>query len=45
VLRVTDPRFTAQNKFGARYMPEDEIYRLANLVYETVPGVLTDMNR
>ena len=45
VLRVTDPRFTAQNKFGARYLPEDEIYRLANLVYQTVPDVLTRLNK
>jgi citrate synthase len=45
VLRVTDPRFTAQNKFGARYMPNDELYQLANLVYETVPGVLTRLNK
>jgi citrate synthase len=41
VLRVTDPRFTAQNKFAARYMPDDEIYQLANLVFQVVPGVLT----
>ena len=41
VLRVTDPRFTAQLKFGAKYMPDDELFRLANLVFQTVPGVLT----
>jgi citrate synthase len=45
VLRVTDPRFTAQNKFGARYMPDDEIYRLANLVFQTVPDVLAKTNK
>lgn len=45
VLRVTDPRFTAQNKFGARYMPNDEIYRLANLVFQTVPDVLAKTSK
>jgi citrate synthase len=45
VLRVTDPRFTAQNKFGSRYLANDEIYRLANLVFQTVPGVLTKLNK
>jgi citrate synthase len=41
VLRVTDPRFTAQLEFGKRFMPEDELFKLVNLVYEVLPGVLT----
>lgn len=40
VLRVTDPRFTAQMKFADSAMPEDEIFQLAKLVYQVVPGVL-----
>jgi citrate synthase len=45
VLRVTDPRFMAQLKFGQKYMPEDEIFCLAEKVFETVPGVLTELNK
>jgi citrate synthase len=41
VLRVTDPRFTAQLEFGERYCPDDELFRLVKLVYEVVPGILT----
>jgi citrate synthase len=40
VLRITDPRFTAQNKFGQKYMPDDDLFRLVNLIYEVVPGIL-----
>ena len=40
VLRTTDPRFTAQLEFGKKYLPDDEIFRLVNLVYEVLPGVL-----
>ena len=45
VLRVTDPRYTAQFKFGKQYLPDDEIFRLAEMVYETVPDVLAQMNK
>ena len=45
VLRVTDPRFTAQYKFGKQYMPDDEIFRLAEMVYQTVPDVLSQIQK
>lgn len=45
VLRATDPRFTAQMEFGEREFPEDEIFRLAKLVYEVVPQVLIDTGK
>jgi citrate synthase len=45
VLRTTDPRFTAQLEFGKKYLPDDEIFRLVNLVYEVVPGVLQQLNK
>lgn len=40
VLRVPDPRFVAQFEFGKKYLPDDEMFRLASLVYETIPDVL-----
>ncbi len=40
VLRVTDPRFTALLEYGRQYLPEDELFRMAALIYEVVPNVL-----
>ena len=40
VLRKSDPRYTAQFEFALRYLPDDEIFQLAKVVYEVVPSVL-----
>ena len=40
VLRVTDPRFTAQLEFAERFMPDDELLQLVKLGNEVVPGLL-----
>jgi citrate synthase len=40
VLRKPDPRFTAQFEFALKHFPDDEIFRVARLVNETVPSVL-----
>ena len=45
VLRKTDPRFTAQYQFGMRHFPEDDIFKLAALVYEVVPRVLQEQGK
>lgn len=45
VLRKTDPRFSAQLDFGKKYFPEDEIFRLAALVYDVVPDVLDEQGK
>jgi citrate synthase len=45
VLRVTDPRFTAQLEFGDKFLPDDELYQLVKLVYEVVPGVLSQYGK
>lgn len=45
VLRVTDPRFTAQLEFGQEHFPDDELFRLAKMVYEVVPQVLIDTGK
>lgn len=45
VLRKTDPRFTALYEFGAEYLPDDELYKLASLIYETIPGVLDSLGK
>jgi citrate synthase len=45
VLRLPDPRFTAQFEFGKKYMPDDELFKLVQLVYEVVPGVLQELGK
>jgi citrate synthase len=45
VLRVTDPRFTAQMEFAKARFPEDTLIRLADLVYDVVPTVLKEQGK
>ncbi len=45
VLRQSDPRFTAQMEFAGQYLPEDELFQIAGMVYEVVPGVLREQGK
>ncbi|MBI5945898.1 MAG: citrate (Si)-synthase [Chloroflexi bacterium] len=45
VLRVPDPRFTAQMEFAKKRFPEDELVRLADLVFDVVPAVLREQGK
>jgi citrate synthase len=45
VLRKTDPRYLAQLEFGKKYFADDEIFKLAALVYEVVPDVLREQGK
>jgi citrate synthase len=45
VLRVTDPRYTAQLEFAKARFPEDTLIRLAELVYDVVPAVLIEQGK
>ena len=45
VLRVTDPRFTAQLEFAKKRFPNDVLIRLAELVYDVVPAVLKEQGK
>jgi citrate synthase len=45
VLRITDPRFTAQHEFGQAHFPEDPIFKLAAMVYDVVPKVLVEQGK
>lgn len=42
VLRKTDPRYTCQREFGLKYMPEDELFRIVDTIYQVMPGILTE---
>ncbi|MEA4908896.1 MAG: citrate (Si)-synthase [Chloroflexi bacterium] len=45
VLRTTDPRFTAQYEFGKKYLQDDELFQLVDMIYQTLPNVLMDMGK
>lgn len=45
VLRVPDPRFTAQMKFAKERFPQDELVQLADMVFEIVPQVLKEQGK
>lgn len=45
VLRVTDPRFTAQAEFANKYLPDDEIFKLVMMVYEVFPPLLMQQGK
>lgn len=45
VLRVPDPRFTAQMKFAKERFPQDTLVRIADMVFEIVPQVLKEQGK
>lgn len=45
VLRKPDPRFTAQFKFAEEFMPDDEIFQIAKMVFEEIPQILTEQGK
>jgi citrate synthase len=42
VLRKTDPRYTSQREFALKHLPNDPLFKLISIIYEVVPGVLTE---
>lgn len=42
VLRQTDPRYTAQREFAQKHMPDDELFKLCSMIYETAPDILRE---
>jgi citrate synthase len=45
VLRKTDPRFTAQYEFGKKYLPDYQMFRTMECLYEVVPEVLSKFQK
>lgn len=45
VLRVPDPRFTAQMDFAKKRFPDDDLVRLADMVFDVVPTVLREQGK
>ncbi|KAE9386480.1 citrate synthase [Gymnopus androsaceus JB14] len=44
VLRKTDPRYTAQQEFALKHLPDDPLFKLVGQIYDMVPGVLLEPN-
>ncbi|KAL7565573.1 hypothetical protein ACA910_014286 [Epithemia clementina (nom. ined.)] len=42
VLRKTDPRYTCQREFALKHMPDDELFRVVDTIYQVMPGILLE---
>jgi citrate synthase len=45
VLRVPDPRYMAQMEFAKKRFPDDDLVRLADMVFDVVPKVLKEQGK
>ncbi len=45
VLRKTDPRYMAQRDFALKYMPDDENFKIVDMLFEVVPEVLGSLGK
>jgi citrate synthase len=45
VLRKTDPRFSAQQEFAKKHMPNDPLVNTVWRIYETVPPILQSLGK
>jgi citrate synthase len=42
VLRKTDPRYTALKNFCEKHLPENELFRVVNMLYKVAPSILME---
>ncbi|HKQ62253.1 MAG TPA: citrate (Si)-synthase, eukaryotic [Candidatus Polarisedimenticolaceae bacterium] len=40
VLRATDPRYLAQQEFARKHLPDDENFKIVQMLFEIVPDIL-----
>lgn len=45
VLRVTDPRFTAFLNFGKKEIPDDEVFKIVQQIFDVVPKLLIEQGK
>jgi citrate synthase len=45
VLRRTDPRYTAQREFALQHMPDDENFKIVQMLFDEVPGILKEQGK
>ena len=42
VLRKTDPRYTCQREFALKHMPDDELFKVVDTIYQVMPDILKE---
>jgi citrate synthase len=42
VLRITDPRYTCQREFALKHMPDDELFKVVDTIYQVMPDILKE---
>lgn len=45
VLRKTDPRYMAQRDFALKYLPDDENFKIVDMLFEVAPKVLGSLGK
>ncbi len=45
VLRKTDPRYTLQREFCLKYLPDDPLFKITNMLYKVVPDILKEQGK
>ncbi|KAJ7999539.1 hypothetical protein DPEC_G00195470 [Dallia pectoralis] len=45
VLRKTDPRYTCQQEFAFKHLPNDPMFKLVHQLYKIVPNVLLEQGK
>ena len=45
VLRATDPRYLAQQRFAQNHMPDDENFKIVQMLYDVVPEILKEQGK
>ena len=44
-MRKTDPRYMCQREFAMKHLPNDPLFKAVSLLYDIVPGVLTEQGK
>lgn len=42
VLRKTDPRYVCQREFALKHMPDDELFKVVDTIYQVMPDILKE---
>lgn len=45
VLRATDPRYMAQQRFALAHLPDDENFQIVKTLFDIVPGILESQGK
>jgi citrate synthase len=45
VLRKTDPRYTCQQEFAMKHLPEDPLFRMVAQIYKLAPDILLEQGK